>query len=81
MGRYRQAGSRRRHGGPARGQLPVHADLLWDAEAAALHTEVSKELGKLHALNTHAPQLERALAGLLTDGLATMSEAGYQLPN
>lgn len=60
---------------------PVHADLLWDAEAAALHTEVSKELGKLHALNTHAPQLERALAGLLTDGLATMSEAGYQLPN
>ncbi len=58
----------------------VHADLLWDAEAARLHTEVSKELGKLHDLNTHAPQLERALAGLVADGLAQVTEGGYQLP-
>lgn len=59
---------------------PVHADLLWDVEAAKLHTEVSKELGKLHELNTHAPQLERALAGLVADGLAQLTGAGYQLP-
>lgn len=59
---------------------PVHADLFWDAEAAALHPEVSRELGKLHALNTHAPQLERALSGLLSDGLAQRSDAGYHLP-
>ncbi|PYI40076.1 Fe-S cluster assembly protein HesB [Arthrobacter psychrolactophilus] len=59
---------------------PVHADLMWDAEAASRHDEVATELGKLHALNTHAPQLERALAGLVADGLAQVSEAGYQLP-
>lgn len=59
---------------------PIHADLLWDAEAARLHTEVSGELGRLHDLNTHAPQLERALAGLVADGLAEHSEAGYRLP-
>ncbi len=59
---------------------PVHADLLWDAEAARLHTEVSKELEQLHELNTHAPQLERALAGLVEDGLAQQSDSGYHLP-
>ncbi|SEE96326.1 A/G-specific DNA-adenine glycosylase [Arthrobacter alpinus] len=59
---------------------PIHADLMWDQAAAAQHIEVAAELGKLHALNTHAPQLERALAGLVTDGLAQLSEAGYQLP-
>ncbi|AIY02152.1 hypothetical protein ART_2553 [Arthrobacter sp. PAMC 25486] len=59
---------------------PVHADLLWNADAARRHTEVTKELDKLHALNTHAPQLERALAGLVTDGLAQHSAAGYHLP-
>lgn len=53
---------------------PIHADLLWDAEAAELHAEVAPELGKLHKLNTHAPQLERALAGLVVDGLAQLSE-------
>lgn len=60
---------------------PVHADLLWDEDAARLHTEVVRELDTLHTLNTHAPQLERALAGLVTDGLAQHSEAGYHLPN
>lgn len=60
---------------------PVHADLLWDPEAASLHVEVAPELGKLHALNTHAPQLKRALAGLVADGLAQLSEAGYHLPH
>ncbi|MBP2412883.1 A/G-specific adenine glycosylase [Arthrobacter stackebrandtii] len=59
---------------------PVHADLLWNAAEAQGHPEVAKELGKLHELNTHAPQLERALAGLVADGLAQLSDAGYQLP-
>lgn len=59
---------------------PVHADLLWDADAARLHTEAIKELDKLHALNTHAPQLERALAGLVADGLAQHTADGYHLP-
>lgn len=59
---------------------PVHADLLWNPAAAEAHPEVSEELGRLHGLNTHAPQLERALAGLVADGLAQLSDAGYQLP-
>jgi A/G-specific adenine glycosylase len=59
---------------------PVHADLFWDAAAAKEHVEVAPALGKLHDLNTHAPQLERALAGLVADGLAQLSELGYHLP-
>lgn len=59
---------------------PVHADLFWNGDAARAHTELAAELGKLHDLNTHAPQLERALAGLVADGLAQQGEAGYQLP-
>ncbi|MFC8303443.1 A/G-specific adenine glycosylase [Specibacter sp. NPDC057265] len=60
--------------------LPVHADLFWDPAAASNHGELAAELDKLHELNTHAPQLERALAGLVTDGLAQHTDAGYQLP-
>lgn len=59
---------------------PVHADLFWDPVAAQVHAETAPALRKLHDLNTHAPQLERALAGLVTDGLAQLSEAGYHLP-
>ncbi|WP_207345638.1 A/G-specific adenine glycosylase [Arthrobacter sp. E3] len=63
---------------------PVHADLLWNTAAvqaqAGLIAELAPQLGKLHELNTHAPQLERALAGLVADGLAQLSEAGYHLP-
>lgn len=60
---------------------PVHADLLWNSEAAKDHLEVAPELAKLHKLNTHAPQLQRALAGLVADGLAQHSDAGYHLPH
>lgn len=60
---------------------PVHADLLWDADAASRHAEVAPQLEKLHKLNTHAPQLERALAGLVADGLAQHSPTGYHLPH
>ncbi|MFQ4147958.1 A/G-specific adenine glycosylase [Arthrobacter sp. LAPM80] len=59
---------------------PIHADLLWDPAAAALHAEAAPELGKLHDLNTHAPQLQRALAGLVSDGLAQLTDSGYRLP-
>ncbi len=63
---------------------PVHADLLWNTAAvqtqAGPMAELAPELGKLHELNTHAPQLERALAGLVSDGLAQLSETGYHLP-
>lgn len=64
---------------------PVHADLLWNVEVALNHAgpmeQLAPPLGKLHELNTHAPQLERALAGLVADGLAQLSDAGYQLPD
>lgn len=59
---------------------PVHTDLFWDPAAASQHLELAVELDKLHRLNTHAPQLERALAGLVTDGLAQRTDTGYQLP-
>ena len=63
---------------------PVHADLLWNVETAQTQygpmAQLAPPLSKLHELNTHAPQLERALAGLVADGLAQLSDAGYQLP-
>jgi len=69
-------------------EAPVHAELLWgpaaeldDAAAQTPHPgAVSEQLRKLHALNTHAPQLERAIAGLVADGLAEQSPDGYHLP-
>ncbi|RAN78843.1 Fe-S cluster assembly protein HesB [Bacillus sp. SRB_336] len=67
---------------------PVHAELFWEAPVellAGAHTdhprEVAAALNSLHSLNTHAPQLQRALGGLLTDGLAQLSEDGYHLPH
>lgn len=70
-------------------EAPVHAGLLWgpaaELDVAAAQTAhpvgVADALRKLHALNTHAPQLQRALAGLVTDGLARHTDAGYQLPH
>jgi A/G-specific adenine glycosylase len=37
-------------------------------------------LSALHGLNSAPEQLERALAGLLTDGLAELHQGGYRLP-
>jgi A/G-specific adenine glycosylase len=37
-------------------------------------------LAALHRLNCAPEQLERALAGLLEDGLAELHEGGYRLP-
>jgi A/G-specific adenine glycosylase len=38
-------------------------------------------LAALHRLNTAPEQLERALTGLLSDGLAELHEGGYRLPS
>ena len=37
-------------------------------------------LAALHRLNSAPEQLERALAGLLSDGLAELHQGGYRLP-
>jgi len=37
-------------------------------------------LGVLHRLNSAPEQLERALAGLLVDGLAELHDGGFRLP-
>lgn len=67
---------------------PVHVDLFWanvtglDPESAdTAHTaEVTSALHKFHGLNTKAPQLQRALAGLVADGLAELENKSYSLP-
>ncbi|WP_414004314.1 A/G-specific adenine glycosylase [Pseudarthrobacter sp. IC2-21] len=50
------------------------ADLGFAAEG------IGVPLAALHRLNSAPEQLERALAGLLGDGLAELHEGGYQLP-
>ncbi|WP_026556625.1 Fe-S cluster assembly protein HesB [Arthrobacter sp. 35W] len=73
-------------------EQPVHrdlflapaADLAVEAEPgldAAHRGPVRTALEKLHALETDPSQLERAIAGLLTDGLAQHSPTGLHLPN
>jgi A/G-specific adenine glycosylase len=37
-------------------------------------------LAALHGLNSAPEQVERALAGLLSDGLAELHQGGYRLP-
>ncbi|GAA1336453.1 hypothetical protein GCM10009611_01560 [Arthrobacter roseus] len=41
---------------------------------------VSGAVGKLHALKAPAAQLERALDGLLNDGLVSVQDVGIGLP-
>lgn len=61
---------------------PVPAEMFQQApadlgfEAAGLGVP----LAALHRLNSAPEQLERALAGLLEDGLAELHQGGYQLP-
>jgi A/G-specific adenine glycosylase len=50
------------------------ADLGFAAEGAAV------PLAALHRLNSAPEQLERALQGLLSDGLAEMHDGGLRLP-
>ena len=43
-------------------------------------TGIGVPLAALHRLNSAPEQLERALAGLLGDGLAELHQGGYRLP-
>ncbi|MDP9695724.1 UNVERIFIED_ORG: A/G-specific adenine glycosylase [Arthrobacter globiformis] len=62
--------------------LPVPAEMFQQApadlgfEAAG----IGVPLAALHRLNCAPEQLERALAGLLEDGLAELHQGGYRLP-
>lgn len=58
---------------------PVPRTLIHD-RPVDLAFGASAALEKLHALNAAPEQLERALAGLLTDGLAEETPNGVQLP-
>lgn len=63
-------------------ESPVAPELLQQA-AADLGFEpagVGIPLAALHRLNPAPEQLERALAGLLSDGLAELQPSGFQLP-
>jgi A/G-specific adenine glycosylase len=63
-------------------ESPVAPELL-QRPAADLGFEpdgIGIPLAALHGLNSSPEQLERALAGLLSDGLAELRPAGFQLP-
>lgn len=63
-------------------EVPVPAEMFQQApadlgfEAAG----IGVPLAALHRLNCAPEQLERALAGLLADGLAELHQGGYRLP-
>lgn len=50
------------------------------ADLGFLPDGIGVPLAALHGLNSAPEQLERALAGLLTDGLAELHQGGYRLP-
>ncbi|MEE2521982.1 A/G-specific adenine glycosylase [Pseudarthrobacter sp. J75] len=62
---------------------PVTAELFLTppADLGLAPEGISVPLGALHRLSAPVEQLDRALQGLLADGLAEMSEAGYRLPS
>lgn len=63
-------------------ESPVAAELFQQA-AADLGFEpagIGIPLAALHRLNPAPEQLERALSGLLSDGLAELHPAGFRLP-
>lgn len=62
---------------------PVRTELLFEppVELGFEHGSISVQLAALHALETDSTQLERALSGLLQDGLAQASAEGVRLPN
>ncbi|MEE2570261.1 A/G-specific adenine glycosylase [Pseudarthrobacter sp. J64] len=62
---------------------PVTAELFLTppADLGLAPGGISVPLGALHRLSAPAEQLDRALQGLLADGLAEMSDAGYRLPS
>jgi A/G-specific adenine glycosylase len=64
-------------------EKPVHRELLFTAVpglGGKDDGQVTVALRRLHVLNVDDSQLERALAGLLVDGLAESVAGGLQLP-
>jgi A/G-specific adenine glycosylase len=61
---------------------PVPAEMLQRAPADLGFEPAGMgiPLASLHRLNPAPEQLERALAGLLEDGLAELHRGGYRLP-
>ncbi|MBT2552592.1 A/G-specific adenine glycosylase [Arthrobacter sp. ISL-5] len=61
---------------------PVPAEMFQQAPAdlGFEATGIGVPLAALHRLNCAPEQLERALAGLLEDGLAELHQGGYRLP-
>lgn len=61
---------------------PVPPDLFQapPADLGFAPEGIGVPLAALHRLNSAPEQLERALAGLLTDGLAELAHGGYRLP-
>lgn len=63
-------------------EAPVPAEMFYrePADLGFAPAGVGVPLAALHRLNSAPEQLERALAGLLADGLAEMHDGGYRLP-
>jgi A/G-specific adenine glycosylase len=63
-------------------ETPVPPDMFFrePADLGFAPTGIGVPLAALHRLNSAPEQLERALAGLLADGLAEMHDGGYRLP-
>jgi A/G-specific adenine glycosylase len=65
-----------------RAELPVPPEMFQQAAAdlGFAPAGIGVPLAVLHRLDAAPEQLERALAGLLTDGLAELHDGGYRLP-
>nr|WP_324778442.1 A/G-specific adenine glycosylase [Arthrobacter sp. PGP41] len=63
-------------------EAPVPAEMFYrePADLGFAPAGMGVPLAALHRLNSAPEQLERALAGLLADGLAEMHDGGYRLP-
>jgi A/G-specific adenine glycosylase len=63
-------------------EAPVHPDMFQrePADLGYAAEGIGVPLAALHRLNSAPEQLERAMAGLLADGLAEMHDGGFRLP-
>lgn len=63
-------------------EAPVPAEMFRQepADLGFAPAGIAVPLAALHRLNTAPEQLDRALAGLVTDGLAELDGGGYRLP-
>lgn len=63
-------------------EAPVPIDMFQQepADLGFAPAGIGVPLAALHRLNPGPEQLERALAGLVADGLAQLHDGGYSLP-